>query len=140
MVEWIAPVKVLANWVSFDWDTLSRGSWFEFLRGIRDDGQYSDVKTSVERFGFRKPLIYAISDEGVYIHGDGHHRFAAALDLGYEVIPYLRVPWGLLQKSVEPDSWYFSSDNYAAFTQKNPDILIHESNPLPMCAGGKINV
>jgi hypothetical protein len=76
MVEWIAPVKVLANWVSFDWDTLSRGSWFEFLRGIRDDGQYSDVKTSVERFGFRKPLIYAISDEGVYIHGDGHHRFA----------------------------------------------------------------
>lgn len=59
------------------------------LDSKRDDPHYSDVLESIEEHGFIRPLTARREDLAPlgFMFGDGHHRLAAAQDLGYTHVP-----------------------------------------------------
>ncbi|UKH48484.1 ParB-like nuclease domain protein [Microbacterium phage Katzastrophic] len=66
-------------------------SWMNLLDEKRQDGHYPDVLQSLEEHGFIRPLN-ADTECGQLQLSDGHHRLAAAIDLGMEVVP-VYVSW-----------------------------------------------
>ncbi|QOP64875.1 ParB-like nuclease domain protein [Microbacterium phage Avocadoman] len=60
--------------------------WDELLREKRADRHYPDVVKSIREYGFLRPLNASIGD-GELMLSDGHHRIAAAIDLGLECVP-----------------------------------------------------
>jgi hypothetical protein len=63
-------------------------SWDDMLSCKRGDHYYNDVKASIERWGFVRPLT-AHTMNGELQFGDGHHRLAAAIELGMTTVPVL---------------------------------------------------
>lgn len=81
--------------------------WEDKLQWKREDHHYPDVVESIREHGFIRPLDAARhftheTDEtaGMVRLADGHHRFAAALDLGYEAVPVFVSEYS----TVAPDS------------------------------------
>ncbi|AVR57207.1 ParB-like nuclease domain protein [Microbacterium phage Kieran] len=80
--------------------------WARKLRYKRRDEHYPDVVESIRENGFVRPLdatthFYNDDDTaGMVRLADGHHRFAAAIDLGYEAVPVLVSE----RSTVAPDS------------------------------------
>lgn len=63
-------------------------SWGSSLARKRMDGHYEDVLESIRTRGFLRPLTAWPNDsEGQLQFGDGHHRLAAAIDLGMTTVP-----------------------------------------------------
>lgn len=60
--------------------------WEDLLEQKRMDSHYEDVKASIERWGFVRPLTSYVS-RGMLQFGDGHHRLAAAIELGMSTVP-----------------------------------------------------
>lgn len=69
-------------------ETDKRESWECLLEEKRMDNHYYDVVDSLAEQGFVRPLTCRISkDDGSLTFIDGHHRLAAALELGMEFVP-----------------------------------------------------
>lgn len=62
-------------------------AWEEMLRRKRSDRNYPDIVTSIERWGFVRPLTAYITYGNELRFGDGHHRLAAAIELGMTTVP-----------------------------------------------------
>jgi|GEM_PF-3471867 len=104
--------------------------WDRKLEHKREDCHYDDVVDSVREHGFIRPLDaatnfhYDDSDEsaGMVRLADGHHRFAAAIDLGYEAVPVLVSEYS----TVSPDSgdWDASKpvSRRAGISYRNGDV------------------
>ena len=81
----------VTKWVDGDtWED----RWARKLHYKRLDDHYPDVVDSIRENGFIRPLDATThftretdDSEGMVRLSDGHHRFAAAIDLGYEAIP-----------------------------------------------------
>ena len=67
---------------------LDRKRWQEKLNIKRQHLCYSEILYNIQHNGFLMPLCYSVVDN-IKIHGDGHHRLAAAIELGYTKLPYL---------------------------------------------------
>lgn len=64
------------------------GKWDRLLEDKRADSHYEDVRLSIEERGFVRPLTALIREGGQdFSFGDGHHRLAAAIDLGLTMVP-----------------------------------------------------
>ena len=76
--------------IEYVFDSLPRlVQWTYLLDYKRLDEQYPDVKLSLQLFGFVKPLTLRVRRNGsIETMGDGHHRLAAAEELG---IPTVRI-------------------------------------------------
>lgn len=66
--------------------TISR-AWKNLLETKREDYHYDDVVASIEEHGFTRPLTAWRHEMGYLQFGDGHHRLAAAIDLGMTTVP-----------------------------------------------------
>lgn len=89
-----------------------RDIWMDHLEVMREDEQYEEVKESLIRKGWARPLTCIAQtdwwssnherDANRMIYGDGHHRLAAAIELGATYVPMRMVNshWRLIQ----PDS------------------------------------
>lgn len=76
----------------------------------REDWGYPDVVESVDAYGFLRPLTVRRPDEGEpseygYVFEDGHHRLAAAIDLGYSHVPVQLVPKGKSAIADDSGGW-----------------------------------
>lgn len=84
---WLEPIEEILKKGSVD-GAYDADSWEETLGYKREDFNYEDVKASIDEFGFLRPLTCAIEMDGEdYSFGDGHHRLAAAIDLGLTHVP-----------------------------------------------------
>lgn len=63
--------------------------WKRLLSNKRRDYCYDSVLTSLSEYGFVRPVTVSIDawDNTDYEYGDGHHRLAAAIDLGFTHVP-----------------------------------------------------
>lgn len=74
-------------------------AWSLCLDEKRGDDHYPDVVESIETHGFVRPLT-ATEKDGRLTLGDGHHRLAAAIELGMTSVPVqVTKTWG-----ISPDS------------------------------------
>ncbi|AVR56792.1 ParB-like nuclease domain protein [Microbacterium phage Elva] len=71
------------------------GSWDYMLDVKREDSHYPDVLASIREHGFIRPLN-ADLDKGYLQLSDGHHRIAAAVDLGMECVPVYVTPYPII--------------------------------------------
>lgn len=62
-------------------------AWDEILEMKRDDAHYEHVVESIHVHGFTVPLTAQVNDAGEVCLGDGHHRLAAAIQLGFTTVP-----------------------------------------------------
>lgn len=70
-----------------DWQS-STCHWVDcFLDEKREDHYYKDIVKSLDTYGFLVPLIIQERPEDIFRFGNGHHRLAAAIDLGINEIP-----------------------------------------------------
>lgn len=86
-------------------------AWEGCLESKRADDQYPDIVDSIRAFGFIRPLTARINHEGILEFGDGHHRLAAAIDLGMSTVP-VRVY----------RDWYIAADSGGWFMDREPEI------------------
>lgn len=140
-IKWFSLDEVL-TWDSFDveeimyWATEQSDTLVELaqtgplmpvaVEKVRTDRQYKTVLESLHKYGFRKPLRYRddfIRSDRVE-HCDGHHRFAAGIELGYKWFPYLKSEY------VADDSWGFARHNFHKISSINR-CYVHPENPLP---------
>lgn len=75
------------EWAECDWEDVPHEERWETLLSMkRADENYEDILEEISENGFSKPLT-AYKRDGVLILCDGHHRLAAAIDLGLETVP-----------------------------------------------------
>ena len=73
--------------------TTTRGRWEALLNCKRNDEQYFHLVNSIREFGFLAPATVRLNVNGtVDTWGDGHHRLAAMIELGYTCIPVQAAP------------------------------------------------
>lgn len=96
---WLCPIEEILHGPSIDqadpdlsdeWDydqeyDYGPAPWSVVLDHKRDDEYYPDVVESLREFGFIRPVTIEISSDrdNRFVYGDGHHRLAAAIDLGW---------------------------------------------------------
>lgn len=99
---WWQPIsEVLHYWSSVD--GASPGDWEYVLAEKRCDGWYQHIKAEIRENGFTSPLTCSRQaypccphdehEEIVITFGDGHHRLAACIELGYTHIPIRLSDW-----------------------------------------------
>ena len=92
-IEFYSPDEILSSWGSWDSGIMDRAlslsEWDILLSHKRSHKSFIKTFDRLSFYGFLCPLSY-VNDNGLKSHGDGHHRLAAAIDLGYKTIPYLR--------------------------------------------------
>lgn len=99
---WEQSIEELLNeWQSGD--GCRPGKWESVLAGKRMDPWYREVLESVRLRGFTRPLTCWLPEDeccewcpaaGQMCFGDGHHRLAAAIDLGLTHVPLQWRPKG----------------------------------------------
>jgi len=62
---------------------------FDVLEMKSEEECMSSVREFIHNDGFRLPIIAVINPDGSLQQYNGHHRLAAALEAGYEYIPYV---------------------------------------------------
>lgn len=88
------------GWCKDDSDE-RRAAWDFLLDDKRNDWQFDYVVESLRTNGFLRPNTFFERD-GKRVHGDGHHRLAAAIAIGVTHLPYERRDG--LHDCVAPDS------------------------------------
>lgn len=84
-------------------ESIGRTAWDTVLERKRNDSHYEDVVESLKTRGFVRPLTgQANSFERKF--GDGHHRLAAAIELGMSHVP-IRFDFSI-NISNDSGSWY----------------------------------
>lgn len=85
----------------WSWNHLS---WDDLLNEKRSDYSYPDVVDSLREFGFIRPVTIDIRDDTVaWQYGDGHHRLAAAIDLGWHHVVVQAAAWAVC--SADSGDW-----------------------------------
>lgn len=100
--------EILTSWHSVD-GAGQYCTWSEKLAMKRNHGHYEDLKQSLVANGFIRPVTvrtnqYSGNEDLMY--GDGHHRLAAAIDLGMTHIP---VEFVGDNRGISADSGYWSA-------------------------------
>lgn len=126
-IIWIDIKEVLENWDSIDG---IKPPIIKNYKEFKSDSQYEDVKESIYKYGFRRPLTYRITDNIIY-HGDGHHRLIAAWELGYKKIPYRKYNNIDCNAFVSNDSWGYNKFHEHKIKKLKRQYL-HPDNPLPV--------
>lgn len=86
--------------------TWENRGWDEVFRDKRRDYNYGQVHDSIREHGFKRPLTVIIDDEGnIDRFGDGHHRLAAAVELGYTRVPVMAFDDEWRAVSEDSGSW-----------------------------------
>lgn len=73
------------------------GDWEYMITCKRGDEHYNDVLESIRRWGFVRPLT-AYHDGDKLSFGDGHHRLAAAMELGMTTVPVEVFKWATISE------------------------------------------
>lgn len=81
--------------------------WQEMMESKRADAHYADVKESISRWGFLRTLT-AYAEDGVLKFGDGHHRLAAAQELGMTTVPVTVHERPVI--AIDSGEWYLGDD------------------------------
>ena len=116
-IEWISIQDILTNgWASCDSKAINIDSskcialhedeWNKLLDVKRADRKYKSLLKKITECGLLVPCNYYI-ECGMYVHGNGHHRLAAAIDLGWERLPYIQVEDG------KHLGWYWKKETFA---------------------------
>lgn len=99
------------------------------------DPQYERLLLSLNRDGFTRPL--AIDDEDEWrdgwVHSNGHHRLAAAYELGYRYIPYVFDSSGI-------DTWEASGDEWGETRYRMKRYFEPHSARTPRSLGSGIDI
>lgn len=108
---WLEPIDEILKRESLDGGYEGDG-WDWLLDDKRNDNYYPDVVRSLKEHGFKRPLTCSIDDydPSDYQFGDGHHRLAAAIDLGLTHVPLEAYPSGSWGVSDDSGSWYYDQD------------------------------
>jgi hypothetical protein len=135
-IIWVTPKEIIQKWGSFDFDCADDFTWDEYLGYREQDPQFECVKESIRKYGFKQPLTFTKERQEVdgklvlrKVHGDGHHRLCAAIQLGYKRIPYLYVE--KLKEHISKDTWDFHPKDFGRI-EKMTTTYIHPANPLPL--------
>jgi hypothetical protein len=97
-IEFIHIDEIFNAWASCDSSCiyvdntkpLTNIQWQKLLARKRSHKRYAKVLKFIKDHGFNMPLSYLYASDDVKVHCDGHHRLAAAIELGYVYIPYLQ--------------------------------------------------
>lgn len=101
------------------------GKWC-VLEDKRADTWYDDVCESLEKLGWVRPLSFWVHDVTGETHlGDGHHRLAAAIDLGIEAIPVYPSVRGRAVAANSGGDWSYG-DPICSVTRRGDDIPVIE--------------
>lgn len=87
---WCGSIEGEGEIHEVEWEraVTTREKWAALLECKRTDGQYESIVDSIREFGFLAPVTVRLGMDGsVDTWGDGHHRLAAMIDLGYKTIP-----------------------------------------------------
>lgn len=113
-VAWMEPIEEILKRESIDranksdWNGKIK-TWDEVLAEKRRDSHYPYVLDSLKEHGFVRPLTCTMPDGGKYEDyqfGDGHHRLAAAVELGMTHVPlqYIDDNWDCV--SADSGDWH----------------------------------
>lgn len=92
------------------WDSVDGDSPDEAMSWKRHDAHYPDVVRSIKELGFVRPLTcYDGKYDEPYTMGDGHHRLAAAIDLGLTKV-LIQYSGDGLKISDDSGSWEYGND------------------------------
>lgn len=113
-LEWFTPEEIL-GWGSYDADSFGI-SLEETLDEKREDYHYDDIVESIRTRGFWRPLTGTRDHSGYMKLGDGHHRFAASVDLGLDSVPVQihRYKSGISWDIISSDSGDWQADDAIA--------------------------
>jgi hypothetical protein len=101
-------------------ENVNRRQLFEMLlERKREDNHYGQVVDSLRLNGFIRPLTATENPEAKYgfTFGDGHHRLAAAIDLGFSHVPLQIAKYTVANDS---GSWYLG-DRVERTNRSNPE-------------------
>lgn len=96
--------------------------WEMVIGNKRTDSQYESLLKNLDKDGFVIPLNVIWRDNLSPKHGDGNHRFSAALELGFSVIPYI-VTEGFYSSRRGSDGW--------SVPEKELEVPIFVETPTP---------
>jgi hypothetical protein len=113
-IVWVAIESILKDWWSVDGD--GEGCLPYVVERKRYDRSYEKTKKAIAKRGFLEPLVIA-TNYSEKTHGNGHHRLAAAIELGYKYIPYVK----LRRIFLDDDSPW----------KHHKHTIYHPENPLP---------
>lgn len=95
-IQWISVEEILSSWKSVDTSCMRNRAEYKrtknsrpigkVLAAKRKDSSYEDTKQLIMENGFTQPLCF---HKACKKQMDGHHRLAAAIELGYKYIPYI---------------------------------------------------
>jgi hypothetical protein len=77
--------QIMQEWASTDGASPGcMGEWTSLLEEKREDDHYPDIVKSLKRHGFVRPATCWFDRcGGLMVYGDGNHRLAASIDLGW---------------------------------------------------------
>ena len=108
--RWLQEIDEIINfWTSCDGG--KPGYWDHLLDSKRHDSCYPKLIELLYTQGFRTCLNADVHGKGLYpSFGNGHHRLAAAIELGYKYVPLDTNYWGgskhLLPETSKKVWWY----------------------------------
>jgi hypothetical protein len=114
-IQWFSVEDILSNWKSVDCVVCEVKTLSEVLDVARKESNYNSVKNSLKKKGFIKPLCFNAREK---MHMDGHHRLAAAIDLGFKWIPYIDSIDEVFLKDI------------GIWRNPNNEPLLHPENPV----------
>lgn len=117
-----AVLTILTTWQSCDFGfTYEEGfldepgqpcwDWGTLLEYKREDPNYEDVRDSIRDRGWARPVC-AQFDGTRYVFGDGHHRLAAAVELGLTHIPVQLMKYSFSSPYTAADAhntWFYDT-------------------------------
>lgn len=115
---WMQSIQeILTEWNSVDGGVAgSPESWEWLLNDKRDGDQYSQALNFLREEGFTRPVTCNYEKySGTMKYGDGHHRLAAAIDLGMTHIPIVKcLYWGDLahNRNLDGGEYAGTSDKF----------------------------
>lgn len=100
----MAPLDMVLNTPSGD-SPSGRGLVKHQLNRVRKDEQYAGILDSIREHGIQRPIFGSAFARPHDVIDDGHHRVAAAVDLGLSHVPvntgYMTDQWENLPKPGE---------------------------------------
>ena len=107
------------------------------MKEKREDFSYRNALEFLHQHGFLCPLSFKVID-GKKVHHEGHHRFAAAIDLGYKRIPYVEVlSWGESRSKTTPEQ-YLDKTTYTRYSERVNPTFVHPKNPVPKAVSQQV--
>ena len=82
----MVPIGIVKHWRSGD-SRGERGSVHSTLSGKRNDPQYAALRDDIAKNGMSNPVFASSFARPGPVVDDGHHRIAAAAELGHTHVP-----------------------------------------------------